>query len=94
MYPLFHPIFLALLYFRPSFAQTCNTCQSFGVDFISDGSYFQNSLSTDNFTAVQDFEGCTNDTSHNVLVDPRGKQYECSMTPMSPDDTSEQLTWY
>ena len=74
-------------------SQTCGNCQSYGTDFVDGGSYFQNSLSSASFTAVQYFEGCTNDTSHNVLVDPQGVQYECSMTPMSPDDTPEQLTW-
>jgi hypothetical protein len=64
------------------------------VDLIDGGSYFQNSASTDPFTAVQEFSGCTNDTFHNVLVAPHGKQYECSMTPLSPDDTPQQLTWY
>lgn len=68
------------------------TCQSFGVDFESGGSYFQNSLSTDPFTAVQEFEGCQNDTSNNVLVDPNGDQYMCSDTPLQPDDTPELTT--
>ncbi len=33
------------------------TCVSFGVDFQSGDSYFQNSLSTDPFTFVSRFEG-------------------------------------
>ena len=72
---------------------TCGSCQSYGVDFVSGGTYFQNSLSTDPFTAVQEFEGCSNDTSNNVLVDPNGDQYECTMTPLQPDDTPETLSW-
>ena len=84
---------LALTFATSVFAQECGSCQSFGVDFQSGGSYFQNSLSTDPFTAVQEFEGCSNDTSHNILVDPNGDQYECSMTPMQPDDTPETLSW-
>lgn len=32
------------------------TCLSFGVDFQNGGSYFQNSLSSDNFTFVSQFE--------------------------------------
>ena len=41
------------------FAQTAwsQNCISFGVDFQSDGSYFQNSLSNDSFTFVSRFEG-------------------------------------
>lgn len=34
-----------------------NPCITFGVDFQDGGSYFQNSLSTDPFTFVQEFEG-------------------------------------
>ncbi|KAK4554648.1 hypothetical protein LTR86_008150 [Recurvomyces mirabilis] len=83
---------LALTLATRTFAQTCGDCQSFGVDFQSGESYFQNSLSTSPFTAVQEFEGCSNDTSHNVLVDPNGDQYECSLTPMQPDDTPETIT--
>ena len=74
-------------------SDTCGTCQSFGVDFMSGGSYFQNSNSTDPFTAVQEFEGCANDTSYNVLVDPNGDQYQCTNTPLEPDDTPELTTW-
>ncbi|KAK5723634.1 hypothetical protein LTR15_005333 [Elasticomyces elasticus] len=73
-------------------AQECGTCQSFGVDFVPGGSYFQNSLSSDPFTAVQEFEGCDNDTAHNVLVDPNGDQYECSLTLLQPDDTEQTTT--
>ena len=48
-----------LLFFLPNFlpktwAQTCN---AFGVDFQDGGSYFQNSLSTDDFTFVSKYEG-------------------------------------
>lgn len=32
-------------------------CSSFGVDFQDGGVYFQNSLSTDPFTFVSQFEG-------------------------------------
>ena len=84
---------LALTLATSVLAQECGTCQSFGVDFYGGGSFFQNSESTDPFTAVQEFEGCSNDTSHNVLVDPNGDQYQCTLTPMQPDDTPETLTW-
>ncbi|KAK3111850.1 hypothetical protein LTR53_012482 [Teratosphaeriaceae sp. CCFEE 6253] len=82
---------LALTVASGVFAQECGTCQSFGVDFYGGGSFFQNSLSTDPFTAVEEFEGCSNDTAHNVLVEPNGDQYECTLTPMQPDDTPETL---
>lgn len=80
---------LALLPFVPS--ALCD-CESFGVDFQSGGTYFQNSESTDPFTAVQEFTGCQNDTSHNVFVDPNGDQTECTETPMQPDDSPQLLT--
>lgn len=36
---------------------SAQTCESFGMDFQDGGSYFQNSLSTDPFTSVSQFEG-------------------------------------
>ena len=66
--------------------------ESFGADFQSGGTYFQNVESTDPFTAIQEFVGCQNDTSHNILVDPNGDQSECTETPMQPDDTPQLLT--
>ncbi|OCL13893.1 hypothetical protein AOQ84DRAFT_411292 [Glonium stellatum] len=67
-------------------------CISFGMDFQSGGSYFQNINSTDPFTFVSEFEGCNNDTANNVLVDPNGNQYLCTDTPLTPDDTPEMST--
>ena len=32
-------------------------CRSYGMDFQSGGYYFQNSLSNDNFTFVEQFQG-------------------------------------
>ena len=84
----------ALSYFivRTSLAQECADCQSYGIDFLSGGSYFQNSESTDPFTALQEFESCTNDTSNNIFVDPNGDQYECTMSQLQPDDTPQLVT--
>lgn len=67
-------------------------CQSFGVDFQDGGSYFQNSLSKDNFTFVSQFEGCQNDQTLNLLVNPNGTQVQCSNTDLQPDDTNELST--
>jgi len=33
------------------------SCVSYGMDFQNGGSYFQNSLSTDNFTFVTQYDG-------------------------------------
>ncbi|EME45698.1 hypothetical protein DOTSEDRAFT_87980 [Dothistroma septosporum NZE10] len=73
-------------------AQNCTTCQSFGVDIVGGGTYFQNIASTDPFTALQEFEGCQDDSSYNLLVDPSGTQYQCNNTPMTPADTQELVT--
>ncbi|KAF2493425.1 hypothetical protein BU16DRAFT_465305 [Lophium mytilinum] len=73
-------------------------CESFGMDFQDGGSYFQNSLSSDPFTFVSQFEalttceGCDNDTATNVFVDPNGDQYLCTDTALQPDDTDELST--
>ncbi|KAF2471864.1 uncharacterized protein BDR25DRAFT_303248 [Lindgomyces ingoldianus] len=64
------------------------TCVSYGMDFQNGGSYFQNSLSNDNFTFVSQFGGCQADTAYNILVDPTGEQTECSETNLTPDDTN------
>ncbi|KAK0977672.1 hypothetical protein LTS16_015346 [Friedmanniomyces endolithicus] len=68
------------------------TCESFGDDFQNGGSYFQNNLSSDPFTALQDFDGCQNDTANNVLVNPNGDQSQCSNTPLLPNDTPQLIT--
>lgn len=84
---------LALTFATTALAQNCSTtCQSFGVDFVSGGTYFQDSNSPDPFTAVQEFEGCQDDTADNILVDPNGDEYQCSNTPLTPDDTPETIT--
>lgn len=73
---------LAVLAFAPS---AYAACRSFGIDFQTDGTYFQNNASTAPFTALQKFTGCQNDTAHNILVNPKGDQCECSTTPLLPD---------
>ena len=80
---------LALLSLVPS---VLGDCESFGVDFTSGGTFFQNSNSSDPFTAIQEFTGCQDDTAHNVLIDPTGDQTECSETPLQPDDAPQLIT--
>lgn len=79
----------ALLSFVPS---VFGDCESFGIDFTSGGTFFQNQNSSDPFTALQEFSGCQDDTAHNVFVDPNGDQSECSETKMQPDDTPQLIT--
>lgn len=51
------------------------TCESFGVDFVDQGTYFQNSLSTDNFTFVSRFEGQY--SSHVIMAYAQSLQTGC-----------------
>ncbi|KAG9588769.1 hypothetical protein KCU86_g10178, partial [Aureobasidium melanogenum] len=67
-------------------------CLSYGVDFQTNGDYFQNISSTAPFTFASIFEGCQNDTANNILVDPNGDEYQCTDTPLQPDDTTELST--
>ena len=80
---------LALLSLVPS---VFGDCESFGVDFTSGGTFFQNSNSSDPFTAIQEFTGCESDNAHNVFIDPTGDQTECSETPMQPDNAPQLVT--
>ena len=80
---------LALLSLVP---RVLGDCESFGVDFTSGGTFFQNKNSSDPFTAIQEFTGCQDDTAHNVFIDPTGDQTECSETPMQPNDAPQLIT--
>ncbi|PSN60895.1 hypothetical protein BS50DRAFT_639589 [Corynespora cassiicola Philippines] len=71
---------------------TYANCQSYGMDFQNNGSYFQNSLSNDNFTFVTQFDNCSDDVAYNILVDPNGDQTLCSDTRLEPDDTNQLST--
>lgn len=42
---------------RLVFAQDDQTCFSYGIDFQNGGSYFQNSLSSDDFSFVSQYSG-------------------------------------
>lgn len=69
-----------------------NPCKSYGIDFQDKGAYFQNISSSDPFTFVSTFEGCQPDYANNILVDPRGDQYLCSDTNLTPDDAYQMST--
>ncbi|CAK4021784.1 Hypothetical predicted protein [Lecanosticta acicola] len=91
--PLSTSLFLSIFVFSVANAQDCSTtCESFGVDFVDGGSYFQNIESTNPFTAFEEFQGCQNDTADNILVDPSGTQYECNLTQMQPSDSQQLVT--
>ncbi|QIW99477.1 hypothetical protein AMS68_004995 [Peltaster fructicola] len=38
------------------------------------------------------FEGCQQDVSDNIFIDPTGNEYQCSKTPLTPDDTNQLST--
>lgn len=70
-----------------------STCQVFGIDFQSGGSYFINVASNADFMTVTDFEGCNNDTASIMLINNDiGDQYYCTSIPTVPDDTPEMST--
>lgn len=48
---------LATIQVRQDSDPSASPCHAYGMDFQSGGTYFQNSLSTDNFTFVEQFEG-------------------------------------
>lgn len=89
---LLHALIPTLSFVQICLGQECGDCQSYGIDFLNGGSYFQNSDSTDPFTALQEFEGCANDTSNNIFVDADGDQFECSLSQLQPDDTPQLVT--
>lgn len=62
------------------------TCQSFGVDFTDGDTFFQNTLSNEQFNATQEFSGCQDDTSNNILIGPNGDSFECDGTSLVPAD--------
>ncbi|KAK3116539.1 hypothetical protein LTR53_002963 [Teratosphaeriaceae sp. CCFEE 6253] len=65
-----------------------SVCSVYGVDIQGGGSYFINSNSNDNFTAVSEFEGCNAGVASVLLVnDQTSAEYECTALPTTPDDT-------
>jgi hypothetical protein len=64
-------------------------CHSYGVDFVDEGHYFINTLSTDNFTSVSIFQGCNQDLAEVLFIDPEGDEVFCSQLPTTPDDTAQ-----
>jgi hypothetical protein len=66
-----------------------SVCYSYGVDFLDEGSYFINSLSSDPFTSVSTFKGCNTDVADILLVDPDDTEYLCDEIPTTPADTPQ-----
>ncbi|KAL1591750.1 hypothetical protein SLS60_011749 [Paraconiothyrium brasiliense] len=79
---------LAALKTREDSEPSPAVCHAYGMDFQGNGQYFQNSLSNDNFTFVEQFEGCNSDVAYNIIVDPKGTQSLCTETNLTPDYTN------
>jgi hypothetical protein len=61
---------------------TNSTCSVYGIDFMDGGSYFINSLSTVDFTTVQQFSGCNDDSASILLVQQSTEdEWECTSVP-------------
>jgi hypothetical protein len=59
-----------------------STCLVYGIDYVDGGSYFIDSSSTANFTAVQQFDHCNSDSASILLVQQSTEdEYECSSVP-------------
>ncbi|KAF2856268.1 hypothetical protein T440DRAFT_103827 [Plenodomus tracheiphilus IPT5] len=67
-------------------------CYSYGVDFVDEGSYFINSQSTEEFTAVSYFRGCNDDVADALLVDPDNDEYLCSQMRTVPENSNQMST--
>jgi hypothetical protein len=61
---------------------TNSTCLVYGIDYVDGGSYFIDSSSTSDFTAVQQFNKCNNDSASILLVQQSTEdEWECSSVP-------------
>ncbi|KAF2725557.1 hypothetical protein K431DRAFT_260325 [Polychaeton citri CBS 116435] len=70
-----------------------STCLSYGIDFVDGGNYFINSLSTADFTAVSQFDGCNDDDASILLVEQSTEdEWECTSVPAVPDGVSQLST--
>ena len=59
-----------------------SNCSVYGIDFVDGGSYFINSNSTANFTVVQQFSGCNDDSASVLLVQQSTEdEWECTSVP-------------
>ncbi|TLD34704.1 hypothetical protein E2P81_ATG04869 [Venturia nashicola] len=69
-----------------------STCLTFGIDFQDGGSYFINQNSTEQFTAVSQFEGCNEAYADVWFVPPSGDEITCSELLTTPSDTNVVTT--
>jgi hypothetical protein len=71
-------------------------CYSYGVDFVDEGSYFINSQSTEDFTAVSYFQGCNDDKADVLLVAPEDTpgetEFLCDKVRTTPENENKLST--
>lgn len=59
-----------------------STCLVYGINYVDGGTYFIDSNSEFNFTAVQLFEDCNKDDAYVILVQQSTEdEWECSTVP-------------
>lgn len=89
-------VFLTAAAASLSFVRSEDICYSYGVDFVDEGSYFINSESTDDFTAVSYFKGCNQDMADVLLVAPEDTpgetEFLCERIPTTPDNQNQMST--
>ena len=67
---------------------TNSTCSVYGIDFVDGGSYFIDSDSTADFTTVQQFSDCNDDSASVLLVQQSTEdEWECTSVPTGKDFT-------
>ncbi|KAG9186627.1 hypothetical protein G6011_09735 [Alternaria panax] len=71
-------------------------CYSYGVDFVDEGSYFIDSTSSEDFSAVSYFQGCQKNGKADVMLiapeDAPGSletEYLCDQIPTTPDNENK-----
>ncbi|KAH7397112.1 hypothetical protein BKA66DRAFT_234856 [Pyrenochaeta sp. MPI-SDFR-AT-0127] len=67
-------------------------CYSYGVDFTDEGSYFINSLSSEQFTSVSYFRGCNENIADVLFVNPDDIEYLCSQVQTFPENDPKLST--
>ncbi|KAK4042660.1 hypothetical protein C8A01DRAFT_44408 [Parachaetomium inaequale] len=80
-------VLLALLAWRASAA-----CTSYGVDYSSGGAYYIDGESSEYFSFVSVFQGCSPETISPVLVGPNDNAYACSDIKTDPAGTQVTST--
>ena len=59
-----------------------SNCSVYGIDFVDGGSYYIDSNSTADFTTVQQFSGCNDDSASVLLVQQSTEdEWECTSVP-------------